>query len=186
MAALPGLLHQTRAFLDTEDEMELHTAEEILEELLPPLEALETQSGAVLQFLKEKGIATDEQLAPFLEQARNASNVRWRAARLRINHLLAPAFETAEKSREIKSAESAPKPESKAEVEPQEETATSNRAVGPGKQGGGKQEEGKHPARSAAPQETSAQSDRETRRRPWITSFGLWQRGTHGDTDPHR
>jgi hypothetical protein len=99
--------------------MELHTAEEILEELLPPLEALETQSGAVLQFLKEKGIATDEQLAPFLEQARNASNVRWRAARLRINHLLAPAFETAEKRREIKSAESAPKTDSKAEVEPQ-------------------------------------------------------------------
>ena len=80
--------------------MELRTAEEILEELLPPLEALETQSGAVLQFLKDKGITTDEQLAPYLEQARNASNIRWRAARLRINRLLAAVFETAEKSRE--------------------------------------------------------------------------------------
>jgi len=134
-----------------EGQMELHTAEEILEELLPPLEALETQSGAVLQFLKEKGIATDEQLAPYLEQARNASNVRWRAARLRINRLLAPAFANAEKSREIKSAESAAKPESKAGPEPQKQTTASDRAAERGKQESGKQEEGKRPARSGAP-----------------------------------
>ncbi len=80
--------------------MESRVAEEILEELLSSLEALETQSGAILQFLKDKGIANDELLAPYLEQARNASNIRWRAARLRINRLLAGAFEGAEKSKD--------------------------------------------------------------------------------------
>jgi hypothetical protein len=145
--------------------MELRTAEEILEELLPPLETLEAQSGAILQFLKEKRMATDELLAPFLKQARNASNVCWRAARLRINRLLAPAFETAEKSREIKSAESAVKPESKADTEPKKEATAGDRAEEPGKKGRGKQGESIRPARSAAPQETSAQSPPETRRR---------------------
>lgn len=86
--------------------MDLREAEEILEELLPTLETLEAQSWAGLQFLKDKGIADDEQFAPYLEQARNASNVRWRAARLRINRLLMPAFETTEKSSETKHPES--------------------------------------------------------------------------------
>ena len=138
--------------------MELSTAEQILEELLPPLEALETQSGAVLQFLKDKGIATDEQLAPYLEQARNASNVRWRAARLRINRLLAPAFETAEKSREIKSAESAAKPDNKAR--PESRKQTTDRAAEHTKQG-----ESKHPARSATPQKSAPQPTRDSSRR---------------------
>jgi hypothetical protein len=151
--------------------MELRTAEEILEELLPSLEALEAQSGAILQFLKDKGIATDEQLAPFLEQARNASTVRWRAARLRIHHVLAPVFETDEKSREIKSAKSAAKPESKAETEPQteaepqKETAANDQAAGPGKQGGEQHGGSKRPARSAPPEKPSSESARENRRR---------------------
>ena len=140
--------------------MELRTAEQILEELLPPLEALETQSGAVLQFLKDKGIATDEQLAPYLEQARNASNVRWRAARLRINRLLAPAFETAEKSREIKSAESAATPDSKARPESRKQTTTTDRAAEHTKKG-----ESKRPASSATPQKSAPQSTRDNRRR---------------------
>jgi hypothetical protein len=63
---------------------------EVLNELFSHLERLETQSEAVLQFLKEKKRVTDKQLAPYLEQAGNASSVRWRAARVRINHLLEP------------------------------------------------------------------------------------------------
>src|SRR5579859_4620203 len=63
---------------------------EILNELFSHLERLETQSEAILQFLKEKKRVTDKQLAPYLEQAGNASNVKWRAARVRINHLLEP------------------------------------------------------------------------------------------------
>ena len=89
--------------------MEPSVVEQILDELLPSLEELETQSGAVLQFLKDKGIATDEGLTPYMEQARSASTVRWRAARLRINRVLAPTFKTAEKTAEEKRSESATK-----------------------------------------------------------------------------
>jgi hypothetical protein len=63
---------------------------EALNELFSHLEKLETQNEAILQFLKEKKRVTDKQLAPYLEQAGNASNVKWRAARVRINHLLEP------------------------------------------------------------------------------------------------
>jgi NAD-dependent DNA ligase len=70
--------------------------QEILDELFSSLEALETRSAAVLQFLKDKGIAKAEELAPYLEQAGNASSVRWLAARVRIEHLLAGAMKSAE------------------------------------------------------------------------------------------
>ena len=63
---------------------------EVLNELFSHLERLETQNEAILQFLKEKKRVTEKQLAPYLEQAGNASNVKWRATRVRINHLLEP------------------------------------------------------------------------------------------------
>jgi len=69
--------------------MNSEAIKEILNELFSHLERLETQSEAILQFLKEKK-RVDKQLAPYLEQAGNASNVRWRAARVRIEHLLSP------------------------------------------------------------------------------------------------
>jgi hypothetical protein len=74
--------------------------EEALNELFSALEALETQSGAIMQFLKERGIASDNDLAPFVERAANASSVRWRAARVRIDHLLSAATKAAEASEE--------------------------------------------------------------------------------------
>jgi hypothetical protein len=63
---------------------------EVLNELFSHLEKLETQNEAILQFLKEKKRVSDKQLAPYLERAGNASSVKWRAARVRINHLLEP------------------------------------------------------------------------------------------------
>jgi hypothetical protein len=78
--------------------MDVNVAEQVLEELLPSLEALETQSAAILQFLKDRGIATDDQLAPYLEQAGNASSVRWRATRLRMTSILSSAMKSAEQS----------------------------------------------------------------------------------------
>jgi hypothetical protein len=63
---------------------------EILDELFSMLESLETQSLALTQFLKDQGIATDEKLAPFLDRAGNASSVKWRAARARMQYLLSP------------------------------------------------------------------------------------------------
>jgi hypothetical protein len=63
---------------------------EILDELFSLLESLETQTLAVTQFLKDQGIATDKKLAPYLDQAGNASSVKWRAARARMHYLLSP------------------------------------------------------------------------------------------------
>jgi hypothetical protein len=63
---------------------------EILEELFSLLESLETRSQALTQFLKDQGIATDEKLAPYLDRAGNASSVKWRAARARMQYLLSP------------------------------------------------------------------------------------------------
>src|SRR5947209_8963472 len=71
-----------------EAHMNSEAIKEILNDLFSHLERLETQSEAILQFLKEKKRVADKQLAPYLEQAGNASNVRWRAARVRIEHLL--------------------------------------------------------------------------------------------------
>src|ERR1700749_3283592 len=73
---------------------------EVLNELFSHLERLETQSDAILQFSKEKKRVTDKQLAPYLEQAGNASNVRWRAARVRIEHLLS-SMETKEEETKV-------------------------------------------------------------------------------------
>ncbi|HEY7097101.1 MAG TPA: hypothetical protein VH437_10280 [Terriglobales bacterium] len=67
--------------------MDTKPVNELLDELLSALESLEAKSEATLLFLKQKG-ASEEELAPFLKQAGNASNVRWRAARLRIESLL--------------------------------------------------------------------------------------------------
>jgi len=64
---------------------------EIFDELFGLLESLEAQSMAVTQFLKEQKVGNDKKLAPYLEQAGNASSVKWRAARARMQYLLSPA-----------------------------------------------------------------------------------------------
>jgi hypothetical protein len=71
--------------------------QEIVHELFSSLESLETQSAAILQFLKDKGLADEKELAPYLEQSGNASSVRWRGARVRIDHLISSAIAAAER-----------------------------------------------------------------------------------------
>ena len=78
---------------------------EILGELFSLLEAMETSNLAVLQFLKEKGIANEKEFAHFLEQAGNAGSVKWRAARVRMEYLLTPIKkETLQEKHEVKEA----------------------------------------------------------------------------------
>jgi hypothetical protein len=79
--------HHDEAFMGIDAE----PIKEVLDDLFTLLEALETQNIAVLQFLKDQGIAPGDKLAPYLDRAGNASSVKWRAARARMNHLLAPA-----------------------------------------------------------------------------------------------
>lgn len=117
--------------------MDLKIAEEFLDELFSSLEVQETQSAAVLQFLKDHGNATDDQLAPYMEQASRASNVRWRATRLRLMSLLSSAVKSAEeanakasqpdKDQQLQQKEDRGKasPEEKQEGESAKETAAS-------------------------------------------------------------
>jgi hypothetical protein len=48
-------------------------AQEIVHELFSSLETLDTQTTAILQFVRDKGMATDRDLTHYLEQAGNAA-----------------------------------------------------------------------------------------------------------------
>jgi hypothetical protein len=84
---------------------------EILDELFSLLETFETQSMAITQFLKDQGIATDEKLAPYLDRAGNASSVKWRAARARMQYLLSPVQKEKKQSEGENPAGSEKKPD---------------------------------------------------------------------------
>jgi hypothetical protein len=103
--------------------------EEILHDLFSSMEALETQNTAILQFLKDKGIATDEELAAHLEQAGNASSVRWRGVRVRADYLFASAIKAAEQAAEKESPKPAEnKQEAKAATKQSDEKETAKGA----------------------------------------------------------
>jgi hypothetical protein len=84
--------------------MDEKIVDQLLSELVASLEEAETQSTAIILFLKGEGITTEEKLAPYIEQAGKASDVRWRAARARLGALLHSALKLAEPS-EPKTAE---------------------------------------------------------------------------------
>jgi hypothetical protein len=88
-----GTLHE---YAIQESEMSDNPAQQVLTDLFGYLESLETQCRAVSQFLRDKEKVTDQQLAPYLEQAANASSVKWRAARVRMEHLFAVSEPSAE------------------------------------------------------------------------------------------
>ena len=102
---------------------------EVLDDLFALLETLETQNIAVVQFLKDQGIATDETFAPYLERAGAASSVKWRAARARMSFLLAPAPkkstepENETKDKEAEAKEARTKNVKEEEAQPRESDA---------------------------------------------------------------
>ena len=112
-------------------------AQEVLHELFPAFEALETQNAALLQLLKDKGIVSEEELATHFEQAGKASSVRWLAVRVRIDYLLSSAMKTAEQDVKKESPKTTENPiaEASRERETHEETpdipktATSSKPV---------------------------------------------------------
>ncbi|HSY32805.1 MAG TPA: hypothetical protein VLA42_12510 [Verrucomicrobiae bacterium] len=99
---------------------------EILDELFSLLESLETQSLALTQFLRDQEIATDEKLAPYLNRAGNASSVKWRAARARMQYLLSPVAKKTDDQAKDKNKESEkPQAEKQAiEKQPTEKPST--------------------------------------------------------------
>jgi hypothetical protein len=118
-------------------EMNEEIVQQIFDELLSSLEPLETRNAALLNLLKAKGLASDEELAPYLEQAGNASGVRWLAARIRIRSLISSAMKPTKQHVEAEGAkpkpetlephsetgkEAAEKAEAKADVKPEHET----------------------------------------------------------------
>ena len=72
---------------------------EIFDELFGLLESLEAQNMAMMQFLKDQNAGNDKKLAPYVEQAGNASSVKWRAARARMEYLLAPMQKEADEKK---------------------------------------------------------------------------------------
>jgi hypothetical protein len=111
--------------------MDTETTQRILEELVPTFERLETQSAAVVHFLKAKGIANDEELAPYLEQAANASSIRWGAIPLRMARLLASVQKNTENASEVnkfKAEEAATKEGDKTTNEPDQAAQEDSKA----------------------------------------------------------
>ncbi len=85
-------------------------------ELLPYFEAMDTRSAAILEYLKDKQHLTDEQFAPYLERAANGTNVKWLAARKRMEYLLASFGKEAAKPEERKTEKTADSNEEKTDA----------------------------------------------------------------------
>jgi hypothetical protein len=71
--------------------MTVSPAEQVFEEILPYLEVLDAQIGGVIQLLKDKGIATTEEFAKYVERADRGSNVREVGFRVRMEYLFSSA-----------------------------------------------------------------------------------------------
>ncbi len=71
--------------------MKINPAEQVFEELLPYLETLDAQIGAVVQLLKDRGVTTHEEFAQYVQRADMASNVRKRGMRVRMEYLFTNA-----------------------------------------------------------------------------------------------
>jgi len=90
-----------------DQEKDANPIAEIFDEMFTLLEDLETRNLAMLEYLKEQSGVSDEKLAPYLDRAAAASDVRWRAARARMEHLLAPKPKSATEVAKGENAEGA-------------------------------------------------------------------------------
>jgi hypothetical protein len=144
--------------------MDEKIAQQVLDELFPSLEALDTQSTAILKFLKDKGIGSDEELAPYFEEAGKASDVRWRAARLRMNGLIASAVKDAQRNAEKESAkggQKAPEPAVDTSRETAQRKEMEGGAQGPqGQQGPQKSSDESKPQEAAGKTEDQNKKER--------------------------
>jgi len=66
-------------------------AEQVFEELLPYLETLDAQIGAIVQALKDKGVITSEGFTKLVQKADMASDIRKRGLRVRMEFLFSSA-----------------------------------------------------------------------------------------------
>src|SRR5580698_5916404 len=82
--------------------MDTEIIKQVLDELFSSFEDMETRSAAIVLLLKDQGTVTEEALSPYLEQAGKTSNVRWRAARVRIGALLESAMKAPEQKPQSK------------------------------------------------------------------------------------
>jgi hypothetical protein len=71
--------------------MNVDPSEQVFEEVLPYLETLDAQIGAIVQLLKDKDITTNEEFAQYVQRADTASNVRERGLRVRMEYLFTRA-----------------------------------------------------------------------------------------------
>ncbi len=110
--------------------MDGNPAEQVINELFPYFEALETRSLAILQFLKDKGLTTDEQFAPYLEQAANASSVKWLAARVRVERLVASALREQKDSGKAEETKAEPQAGKKADESSEDKRTEQSEAKG--------------------------------------------------------
>jgi hypothetical protein len=93
--------------------MDAKDLKEIFHEFIDSMEKMDTQNSAISQFLKDKGVVDPKDLAPYMEQAGNASGVRWLGVRVRIDHLLSSAIQSEE---DEKAEDAVPKKETKSEA----------------------------------------------------------------------
>ena len=132
--------------------MDSAITDEILEELCSALQRVEAQSSAILELIKEKGIVKEDELAPYLQRANEASSVRWRATRVRIGHLLSGPEKREQQAKDERKEneqrqERTPQSASDKTSEPQKQEVAEQRTQKP-KSTAGKQDQGELSARS--------------------------------------
>ena len=128
--------------------MDEKVVKEILDDLFSSLEALDTRSQAVLEFLKGKGLAVEKEFAPYLEEASNASSVRWLATRVRIEYLLSGAEKKAKD--EQPEVEKAAEPKQENDKEPAAETGPTAQGEGSPAEAGAGSDPGRSETKHAA------------------------------------